>query len=260
MKYEIYLPCERLAPFVKHLAISESGDAGEYKILPDTAIVIGFQYQGRIGFINNDQHQLLANAGITGLLDSYRTFKNNDATGTVLVVFKETGVSHFIKLPVHELFRESLALTHFFPQQDINDITEQLEYANTDIERIHLVESFLVRHLNISQQDMLVSRALNYIHQSKGTIRISKLALALHTSQSPLEKRFRNHVGTSPKKFAGIVRVRSMISALDRGDMNMAEYLSSYYDQAHFIRDFARFTSLTPEQYLRLSRQKGKLK
>jgi methylphosphotriester-DNA--protein-cysteine methyltransferase len=103
--------------------------------------------------------------------------------------------------------------------------------------------------------DQMVAGALHYIHQSKGTIRITKLAELLNTSQSPLEKRFRAVVGATPKKFAGIVRARHVLDSLNNDDQDTAEYLSAFYDQAHFIKDFKKFSSMTPEHYLSMLRQ-----
>ncbi|HEV2482456.1 MAG TPA: hypothetical protein VGS79_22480 [Puia sp.] len=77
--------------------ISETGGAGAYPILPDTALVMGFQYAGKLAYLHNDDTRFLAPAGITGLLDRYRLFKNGPATGSVLITFREMGLAAFIR-------------------------------------------------------------------------------------------------------------------------------------------------------------------
>jgi hypothetical protein len=72
MRFELHPPCERLKPFVRHLVISEADQAAAYPVLPDTSVVMGFQYSGRLGYVQGDEQHSLATAGITGLLDSYR--------------------------------------------------------------------------------------------------------------------------------------------------------------------------------------------
>lgn len=253
MKYEMHLPCERLRPYIRHLAISETDGAGEYPILPSTALVIGFQYAGKLAYVQDGDAQLLAPAGITGLLDGYRLFRNGPATGSVLVAFREMGLAAFVRQPAHELFDLSVSLEHLFSRQSITDTQERLAEALDDRARLEVVERFLLDQLRPAATDRLVSGALAAIHRSGGGVRIGELARELHTSQSPLEKRFRRYVGASPKKFAGIVRLRKMIAALEsgRGYLDAMDYLDDYYDQAHFIKDFKRFTALTPEEYLR---------
>jgi AraC-like DNA-binding protein len=251
MKFEVYLPCDQLLPYVKQLVISENERANTYKVLPDTALVIGFQYQGKLAYLDGDKENPLTAAGITGLRDTYRIFQNSAAVGSVLVVFRENGASRFVREPLHELFGESVSLEHFFKRASINELEERLIAANSDDSRISLVERFLISHLQERPPDLLVSGALEYIHKSKGTIRISELASLLNTSASPLEKRFRQEVGASPKKFATIVRARNVLSAMESGRRGYAEYLSAFYDQAHFIRDFKKFAAITPEQYLK---------
>jgi AraC-like DNA-binding protein len=253
MKYAIHAPCERLRPYVRHLVISETDGAARYPILPDTGLVMGFQYAGNLAYLQDDGAHPLATAGITGLLDGYRLFQNVAGTGTVLVVFRETGLAAFVRQPVHELFDLSLSLEHFFPRQAISDTQERLAEARGDRERLRVVEQFLLGGLSVFEPDPLVAGALSSIYSSGGAIRIGELAAKLHTSQSPLEKRFRRYVGASPKKFAGIVRIRKTITALERGrgHLDAMDYLDAYYDQAHFINDFKRFTSMTPKEFLR---------
>jgi len=256
MSYQVYAPCPMLTPYVKHIAVSYSASVQNYRVLPDSALVIGFQFSGKLSFLDDEHEQQLAAYGVTGLLDGYRIFQNSADTGSVLVVFTETGAAQFIKTPLHELFGQSISLEQFFSRQEISLTREKLLAEQTDTGRIAVIEDFLLGQLTGRPKDILVEQALKLIHASGGTIRISKLAEELNTSQSPLEKRFRAVVGASPKKFAGIIRARRTLNALERNEQQWAELLLSYYDQAHFIKDFKKFSSLTPEQYMKTIRQK----
>ncbi len=75
MKNLTFLPCDILKPFVKSFVISEAEQEGRYKVLPDTGLVIGFQYKGRLHKIENGKSASLAISGITGLADHSRTFR-----------------------------------------------------------------------------------------------------------------------------------------------------------------------------------------
>ncbi|TFF34488.1 helix-turn-helix domain-containing protein [Mucilaginibacter psychrotolerans] len=251
MKFDVHLPCDALLPYVKHLVISENEQAATYRVLPDTSLVIGFQYRGNLAYVDDEGANPLATAGITGLMDTSRVFQNTAGVGSVLVIFRENGAARFLSTPLNQLFGESLSLEHFFDRNALAELEEKLAAVSGDQQRIHLVEQFLITHLHNRQTDLLVSRALEYIHQSKGTIRMGELAKLLHISASPLEKRFRQEVGASPKKFATIVRARNVLAAMEQGNQHYAEYLSAFYDQAHFIKDFKKFAAVTPEQYLK---------
>lgn len=257
MKFETYLPCVRLRPYVKHFVISEGDRVQTYKVLPGTSVVIGFQYSGKLSVFRDNLELPLSSAGVTGLMDGFRVFKNSLNTGTVLVVFSETGASQFFSNPLNELFCESLSLEYFFSKSEINYTAEQLSMADTDRHKIEIVERLLIGQMKNYPADLLVSKALEYIHHSKGTIRISDLAKILHTSQSPLEKRFRRVVGASPKKFTFIVRVKNIRSAIEQNDGRFMLFDAGYYDQSHFIKEFKAFTSLTPEQYLKDIKKSG---
>lgn len=249
-RFDKYMPGDILRPYIKYFVISESEYEQAYKVLPDTSLVIGFQYKGKLAQVINGAEDTLSAMGVTGLQDSYRIFKSSANIGTVLVYFKEASASAFFSEPVNELFAQSLSLDHFFSTSLLEQISEQLADAETDRQRIQITELFLVSQLKNVTDDILVTTGISLIRQSKGMMRVKDVAAKLNISQGPFEKRFRKIVGASPKKFASIVRLQSVINDFSPA-MSMTEigYRIGYYDQAHFIKDFKTFTGETPEKF-----------
>jgi hypothetical protein len=150
MKNVSFLPCDILKPFIRSFVISEAEQEGTYKVLPDTGLVIGFQYKGTLQKIENDKSASLAISGITGLADHTRTFRNSNNIGTVLVFFREAGAAQFFRQPLHELFRESVSLDNFMLRSELLFLEEELAEAKTDNKRISAVERFLVARMKTS--------------------------------------------------------------------------------------------------------------
>ncbi|MEA5256529.1 helix-turn-helix domain-containing protein [Arcicella aquatica] len=252
MKFEKVFPSPLLKPYIKHLVISEASEEQTYKVFPSTGLVMGFQYRGRLAYITKDGENPLSNTGITGLQDGFRVFKSNPNIGSVLVFFNEIGASYFLKTPINELYAESVSLEHFINRYDLEKVEEALSTAETDEYRIYIIEQFLLARIIEKKDDKLVIKAIQYIYHSKGKIKIKALAEILCISQSPFEKRFRQLVGTSPKKFASIVRFHAVLDSLNQvKSMTEICFENNYFDQAHFIKDFKHFTGETPEKFIK---------
>jgi AraC-like DNA-binding protein len=229
-------------------AVAETEEESAYKVLPGTGLVIGFQYKGKITRLG-DTPQVLTASGITGLHDAYREFTNSPGTGTVLVYFRDIGAATFFGLPLHELFDSSVSLEHFVLRSELLLFEERLCEVQNDRERLELVEKFLLSRMKDTEPDSLVASALGLIYQNKGSIKIKELAAQLYTSQSPLEKRFRVIIGTSPKKFASIVRMKHLLNNPKKASLTEMGYDAGFYDQSHFIKVFKGFTGETPESF-----------
>jgi len=252
MKFERHFPNERLKPYIKHYAVSENELESEYKVFPSSGLVIGFQYSGKLATVKNNTESKLATAGITGISDRYKIFKNSAGIGTVLVYFTEIGFTHFASHPANELFNLSLSLDDLFEKDSVSAVEEQLAAVTTDKQRVKVVEQFLLAQLKGIETDKLIVEAVKLIYQSKGTIRIKELNEKLSISQSPFEKRFRKVVGTTAKKFASIVRFNSVLDNMsETKSLTEICYENNFFDQAHFIKDFKRFTGDTPENFKR---------
>jgi AraC-like DNA-binding protein len=248
VKLNTYIPCDLLKPYVRLFVIQETIEERTYKVFPGTSLVMGFQYKGKLCHLDENVEIPLSAAGITGLGDAYRLFKNSPDTGTVLVFFRDAGAAAFFREPMHLLFGESISLDNFMLRSGLLILQEQLGEAQHDAGRILLVEQFLLSRLRQQEPDHLVSAAIDILYKNKGNIRISDMLPLLHTSQSPLEKRFRKIVGASPKKFASLVRLKHILQSYTPGiSFTSLGYEAGFYDQAHFIKEFKSLTGETPE-------------
>ena len=166
MRFDKIIPTDRLKPYVKYLAVSESQAETIYKVFPSPGVVIGFQYRGRLATVNCNKETNLATAGITGISDSFKLFKNLTDTRTILVYFTEIGLTYFTSLPANELFNQSVSLQNIFNKNKVNDTEEKLTLAKLDNQRIHIVEHFLLSHLKDIQSDKLIMEAVKLIYSS----------------------------------------------------------------------------------------------
>ncbi|CAM3495357.1 helix-turn-helix domain-containing protein [Aquirufa ecclesiirivi] len=254
MKFEKHFPTNQLKPYIQYYVVSENELASEYKVFPTSGLVMGFQYQGQLTCIEGPQENKLSSAGISGISNGYKIFKNSANIGTILVYFSEIGFRQFAAQPAHELFNLSISLEDIFDSQDVREVEEQLSLASSDLNRIQTVELFLLSQLKDIEQDKLIMEAVRLIYQSKGNIRIQELNKKLGISASPFEKRFRQLVGTSAKKFASIIRFNSVLDSLEESkSLTEICYENHFFDQAHFIKDFKQFTGDTPEHFKRFS-------
>lgn len=98
------------------------------------------------------------------------------------------------------------------------------------------------------------------IVDSYGTIRIDELSEKTGYSISYLEKIFNNDIGISPKKFCSIIRFQwllNCINSISTGGITSASmdskglaYSLGYFDQAHMIHEFKKYSSRTPSDYI----------
>jgi AraC-like DNA-binding protein len=254
MKLERFPPAERLRPYVKTFILIESEQGMVNRILPDTSIVLAFRYKGIVSYRNSHDTTYLPISVVTGLRNSLRLIDYAKETATLLVVFNEGGAAALFKEPMHELFGVSISLDNFIHRRFVSELEERLAEANSNRQRIELVEQFLLTRLSDQPNDRLIGKAIQQIQLANGSIRINDLVTDLPISRDPFEKRFRRVVGTSPKQFSTIVRLRTLIEH-HSPDQSLTEtaYRAGYFDQAHFIKDFKTFTGEVPHIFFKTS-------
>jgi AraC-like DNA-binding protein len=247
---ERYIPIDRLKSYVKNFIIIESETGTNNHIIPDTSIVMAFRFKGSVTITEQGRQHIVPDSALTGLRNAPRTIRYAPNSATLLVTFNESAAASFFREPLNELFGTTQSLDNFIKREKLRDIHEQLSEAKNNLERITIVEKFLIAQLKITEENLLILHAIQKIKASGGRLRIRELAASLYISQDPFEKKFRKAVGTSPKQFSNIVRLRSLIdNYAEQESFTGMAYSAGYFDQAHFIKDFKSFTGHTPLQY-----------
>jgi AraC-like DNA-binding protein len=250
MNIEDHIPATLLQPFIRTYKIIECQDEQVNRVLPDTACALAFRYKGQVNYLTDTNIHHLPSTVITGLRTSVRLINYLQNTATIIVQFKEGGAAAFFREPLHELFGESVSLDNFISQQKILLIEEQLAEATNNKQRIGIIEHFLLSILHARRNDQLITDAIEKITATKGIIKIKELAAAVYLSQDAFEKRFRKLIGTSPKQFSSIIRMKSITSQIHPTQpLTDIALQAGYFDQPHFNKDFRRFTGLSPTDF-----------
>lgn len=248
MHIKEYKPIASLQPYIRSFMIIESDYAVQNQVLPDTAVVMAFRLRGTV---MDSGHMILSATVLSGLRKTSRSLTYSPDTANLLIVFREDGAAAFLKTPLHELFGDAVPLDNFIHRQQLDDIMEQLAAAPGNDARIDIIQRFLLTAVRKEKPDLLVQEAIRHIRTAEGNLRIKELPGDLHISQDAFEKRFRKVTGATPKQFASIVRLRSLIRRADGKTLTSLAYHAGYFDQAHFIKDFKSFTGKTPGEFYR---------
>jgi AraC-like DNA-binding protein len=169
------------------------------------------------------------------------------------VRFKPHAASLFLRSSVASLSNTITDLTDVFGA-GIPRLQEQLSAAPTGAALEH-VERFLLQILDHSQarksafrtMDFALHRLLTHPYDTT----LAAVAVECGISTRYLHRLFLAFVGLSPSQFLKIIRLQRSIAYLHQcpGSLTAVAYASGYFDQSHFIREFKRFTGLTPSQY-----------
>ncbi|QAA32351.1 helix-turn-helix domain-containing protein [Clostridium manihotivorum] len=134
--------------------------------------------------------------------------------------------------------------------KNLKNALEHILLASTSIvDRVGKVQDYLLMRLNINKQNNNLMNAVYKILQSKGTASISEILNFTTISQRQLERLFLEYVGVSPKKLSGLIRYQYLWQDIIRGNSISIQDLVSkyaYVDQAHLLRDFKKYHTMTP--------------
>lgn len=244
-------PTPELRSFISGYKIIESDTDRINRVLPDTSLALAFRLRGENTYHKDDESKTLPTITVSGLRKSPRLIGYASNTSTLVVRFKVGGASAFFRDPLHHLFAESVSLDELIPPSEVSKINDQIHEASNYTEAIAIVERFLLRMISQPASDKLVTAAVDRITHSNGFVRIRELADDLCISQDAFEKRFRKIVGATPKQFASIVRLSTIVKHTRQRDQLLDAALNTgFFDQAHFIKAFKEFTGQTPSEFI----------
>lgn len=250
MSLRVFQPSPLLKPYVSAIWDYQNllgEDNLALSILPDTAIYLCFLYADRLTTAHKDR-VYTTRSGLAG----FQSFRSDlGGLGNISGVsarLRPWGLNVFCRGIVKECAEKRVDCRDIFPRYAVEKLEDRLALAKTVGERVQWVEQFLLARMAHSQEDLLVQSACQELVISNGGLPIAALSKNLGLSKRTLERRFQNHIGASPKKYARIVRLRAALKHRDRlpSWADVAHTLG-YYDQSHMIGDFQELYGLSPD-------------
>ena len=92
---------------------------------------------------------------------------------------------------------------------------------------------------------------LSTIETQSGNISIEELCSSHNLTQRTLQRMFQQRIGITAKQYARIIRFKTVYALLQKPSLTKADsvFLSGYFDQPHFNKEFREFTGEHPEKW-----------
>jgi len=173
------------------------------------------------------------------------------AIGIVAARLRPAALGRLAGVDAHELTGDATPLDAVWGGR-ADELVDRVRDAGTCEARVGILQHFLLGRLaGVAAPDAGVRHALRSLQQAGGRARVSLIAGSLGLGCRQLERRFKTHVGISPKFFGRLVRLQRALRLLSVRVGSGAELAleCGYHDQAHMIREFRELTGQTPTAY-----------
>ncbi len=261
MILQVHVPRHPLNRFIE-LFVYYEGVQHAHKIdrfLPngDTEILIDFHDTPQYIYDNETLKEIQAcnHVWASGIRTEPITIPSGNNSAMMVIAFKKGMSAPFFPFPVSEI-KDSVIDAELIWGSDFGLLREQLLETEDVQRRFELAEDFLLETFASRMSiDPCVEFAVNEIRLRPDAVSIARMNQKIGYSQKHFTDLFRNHVGITPKAFLKIMRFQKAIGSIESADQIDWSRISvdcGFYDQAHFINDFKRFSGFTPEQYSKI--------
>ncbi|MBK9526924.1 MAG: helix-turn-helix transcriptional regulator [Acidobacteria bacterium] len=259
MHYQEIQPSGLLARYIKcywALTIDPVDAVGEPEtVLPDGNLEIVFNLADRFRRFHADgEIELQPRAIVVGQMKRFVRIQPTGKVDLFGVRFHTAGAYHFFKCNLSDLTGKIVELDSILTRHYAN-LEDRIHSAVAIEDRVSMIEKLLLNSLSPPDSNEKVVDAVKaHIAGNDGVVSIHQTARQFGVSQRQLERHFKYMVGVSPKFYSRIIRLQSIIAASEfqtADDLSGLALRFGFYDQPHFVREFAELVGKSPTAFLR---------
>ena len=245
-----------------HDVAGAPADAPSWLIVPDGDIKLIFPIRGdiRCTIGTRARRHPASRLIVSGMRTEAGSLAFPEGVDAVGVIIRPEAAYRLFDVPHDELANRTLDGEEVFGAA-ARRWQEELANLKTHEDRIAALQGRLSEWLRgRERRDAAFEFAVGRLRQCQGHVRVEDVARQIGWSRRHLERRFREYVGVGPKTLASVLRFHAAYKRLRRPGANRhgEAVRDAYFDQSHFLKEFKRFTGMTPRLYT-ASRDYGRL-
>lgn len=187
---------------------------------------------------------------LAGQLTNFFHLENTSAIGMFAIKLQPWVPSLLFNHKMNDLVDAVVSISN----SRINIVTSLMDIAKSPDsfeEKCEKASEIFLRQVKSTEFDKNGITAIKEIIDSNGKYQISEICSKVDISERSLERFCKENIGLSPKFYSRIIRLAHIFKLVNEDKNNWAQlsYLGGFYDQAHFIKDFKRFTGEEPTKY-----------
>lgn len=256
MHFQQIPPPEYLKPYVRYYWTLENPDRGDelktFSAIADGCPGLIFQQLSGTNFYDQDEKKLPP-CFLYGQATGHRELYTPQQFRQIGVYFQPHALRTVFGLDADALTNSCTDLGGL-SRRELFNLPERLLDTRTLQEQIDVLSQYLFYLIqqNTLRIDARTQQIASYIADARGDVSLPLLQRDLGISERSLERRFREHIGISPKLFARIGRFQAALDRLREGQYDKLSDIAfeyGYADQSHFIRTFREFAGCSPQQF-----------
>jgi AraC-like DNA-binding protein len=250
-------PDPRLKPYVMDYTGYREQAAGPMRRLqpPFDGVPMIVTFGPGIDIINGDRprERRPFRSFLAGLHDVHVFTEYAGAQMGFQVNFTLLGAYRFLNIAMSDIANRVLDLGDLLGDAEADLLADSLQDAGGWPARFEAMDRFLLQRLRGGRpMSPDVAWALKTLQGTRGARSIGALSRDLSCSRKTLIQRFHAQVGLAPKAVASILRFSHAVERIRAADEESWADLAvscGYYDQAHFNRDFRRYSGRAPREF-----------
>ncbi|WP_394748986.1 DUF6597 domain-containing transcriptional factor [Spongiimicrobium salis] len=188
---------------------------------------------------------------IAGQITDHFFLENTGKTGMIGIKFQPWALKEIFHIDMASMTNRVIPIPNdLFPTlEQIKNIAISTEDFEAKIAALKLL--FLNFNMGKATRYQQYHHVVQQIIETKGQLRLQEILQDTAISERSLERYFKAYIGLSPKLFSRIIRFSGIFNLIQEENFEWTEisFLSGFYDQSHFIKNFKEFTGEEPSKY-----------
>jgi AraC-like DNA-binding protein len=247
-----FTPSEILKPFVqKYIAVTINDTIENEIFYPSGYIDLVIMSNGFAATSINGIYRTTPEVELLGHLTLPTSVSASKGTELLIARLHPYACSLFFKNPVSD-FTNSATNVFLINSKEAREFYEQICSCRFLHQKINILECYLIDKLKQSEEIYArvanLSRICHYVTDHNDAFSIKTLSKKTGVSERYIQKQFLEYVGLQPVSLHASHRfIKSLQQIISTSSsLTSIAYACGYYDQAHFVKEFKRFTGVSP--------------